>query len=166
MPPLCPFCRHCCRCFVEYLPCCSAEIRNTTCAMYGCSARRQPWLPWWPFPANPLTRRRTEAYCCLGMARWRSCRARSSLSSLKRRPGREEAWPTRRCPRRSRRCVMLVLTTPLATHGSQSTFCCTSTGALLKRRPGREEAWPARRCPRLSAGPGERRRGLSVAVRS
>ena len=38
-------------------------------------------------------------------ARERGGVACSSLSSLKRRPGREEAWPTRRCPRRSRRCV-------------------------------------------------------------
>ena len=34
----------------------------------------------------------------------------------------------------------------------------------FKRLPGREEAWPARRCPRRSAGLGERRRGLLVAV--
>ena len=87
MPPLCPFCRHCCRCFVEYLPCCIADIRNTTCAMYGCSARRRPWLPWWPFPANPLTRRPAEAYCCLGMARWRSCRARSASDDVCLRSG-------------------------------------------------------------------------------
>ena len=36
--------------------------------------------------------------------------------------------------------------------------------SLLQRQPGRKEAWPARRCPRRSAGPGERRRGLLVAV--
>ena len=87
------------------------------------------------------------------------CFVKYCWSSLRRLPRMAARAPS---PARAGLAEMLVLTTPLATHGSQSTFVCTSTGALLKRRPGREEAWPARRCPRLSAGPGERRRGLSA----
>ena len=43
-----------------------------------------------------------------------------------------------------------------------SWFSCAVVA--VRRLPGREEAWPARRCCRRGAGPGERRRGLLVAV--
>ena len=85
-------------------------------------------------------------------ARERGGVACSSLLSSRRRPGREEASPARRRPRRSALGEARRFT---------SWFPC-AVGAV-KRVPGREEAWPACRCSRRSAGPGERRRGLLVA---
>ena len=57
------------------------------------------------------------------------------------------------------------LTIVIAVDGIDSELRCGRLSlSLSKRLPGREEAKPARRCPRGSAGPGERRRGLLVAV--
>ena len=98
----------------------------------------------WPARRRPRRARRVDVHVlvpvrsrgCKAPARERGGVACSSLFSSRRRPGREEASPARRRPRRSALGEARRFT---------SWFPC-AVGAV-KRVPGREEAWPARRSP-------------------